>query len=139
MTNKNILLAPVTGLLVFGSLLAALTGCGPAAPSGTTTVQTATPAPATIPAATVAVEDDYDYYPGYEVYYARNQHEYVYRDGSNWVRRPQPQGVTADQLRASPSVRVDFHDAPDRHHDAVVRSYPRNWKSPDDKDDRKKN
>ena len=27
-------------------------------------------------------EDDYDYYPGYEVYYSRNRDEYVYRDGS---------------------------------------------------------
>ena len=84
-------------------------------------------------------EDDYDYYPGYEVYYARNRHEYVYREGNAWVHRPQPPGVSANVLLAAPSVRVDFHDSPERHHDAVVRSYPKNWHQPDDKknDDRK--
>ena len=44
-------------------------------------------------------------------------------------------------LFALPSVHVDFHDSPERHHDAVVHNYPRDWKRPgdkhDDKDDRK--
>ena len=82
---------------------------------------------------TVMFEDDYDYYPGYEVYYSRSRHEYVYRDGNTWVRRPQPSGVSVEILLAAPSVRMDFRDAPELHNDTVVRSYPRNWKRPDSK------
>jgi hypothetical protein len=77
---------------------------------------------------TVVYQDDYDYYPGYEVYYSRNRHEYVYRDGNAWVRRPEPRGVTLNVLLSTPSVRVDFHDSPELHHSSVVQSYPKNWK-----------
>lgn len=87
-------------------------------------------------ATVVVYEDDYDYYPGYEVYYSRTRHEYVYRDGTQWVRRPQPRGVQLDVLLAAPSVRVDFRDSPERHHDSVIRTYPRNWKRQDDRKDR---
>jgi hypothetical protein len=143
MTKKNLLTASAAGLIALVSALTALTGCAPAASTTATVAETTPPAPAPTPAApapaTVA-QDDYDYYPGYEVYYSRNQHEYVYRDGNSWVRRPQPRGITVEALFASPSVRVDFHDSPERHHNEVVRNYPRNWKRPDDKrDDRKKN
>ena len=79
---------------------------------------------------TAVFQDDYDYYPGYETYYSRNRHEYVYRDGNNWVRRSAPRGITAQVLMATPSVRVDFHDAPEQHHANVVRTYPRNWSKP---------
>jgi hypothetical protein len=89
----------------------------------------------------VVFQDDYDYYPGYEVYYSRNRHEYVYRDGNAWVRRPQPPGISVDLLLATPSVRLDFHDSPEQHHSNVVRSYPKTWKQPaknhDKKDDRR--
>jgi hypothetical protein len=91
--------------------------------------------------ATVVIQDDYDYYPAYETYYSRNRHEFVYREGNTWVRRPEPRGVAVSVLLAAPSVRLDFHDAPEQHHNSVVRSYPKNWappgKSRDAKDDRK--
>ncbi len=89
--------------------------------------------------ATVVVQDDYDYYPGYEVYYSRNRHEYVYRDGNAWVRQPEPRGVAVNVLQASPSVRLDFHDAPERHHASVTQAYPKSWKPGEEKkgDDRK--
>ena len=146
MTIKNLLTASAASLIVFTSLLTALTGCAPAASSPAPVAEASAAAPVSAAAAMV-VQDDYDYYPGYEVYYSRNRHEYVYRDGNSWVRRSQPRGITVDLLFASPSVRVDFHDAPERHHDVVVRSYPRNWQRPDSKhddrddkkDDRKKN
>ena len=149
MTKKNLFTASAAGLIAFTSLLTALTGCAPAASSPAPVAEAPAPAPVAAPATATAfvVQDDYDYYPGYEVYYSRNRHEYVYRDGNSWVRRPQPRGITVDLLFAAPSVRVDFHDAPERHHDVVIRSYPRNWKRPDNKhddrddkkDDRKKN
>jgi hypothetical protein len=83
----------------------------------------------------IGFEDDYDYYPGYEVYYSRNRREYVYRDSGRWVRRPEPRGVSVDVLFAAPSVRMDFRDSPERHHDTVIRRYPRHWHR-SDRDDR---
>ena len=136
MTRKLFRTSDTTSLIVGASFLAVLTGCltdrsyprsgyrsGPS-------VQV-----------TASIGDDYDYYPGYEVYYNRTRREYVYRDGNAWVRRPQPRGVTTNVLFASPSVRLDFHDSPELHHSTVVKSYPRNWAPPgkghDDKGDRK--
>ncbi len=75
----------------------------------------------------VVFEDDYDYFPGYETYYSRSRQEYVYRDGGRWVRHTEPRHVSLSLLLASPSVRMDFRDAPERHHRTVVRSYPKNW------------
>jgi hypothetical protein len=80
--------------------------------------------------ASIGFQDDYVYYPGYETYYSQNRAEFVYRDGDAWVRRPQPRGVVASVLFASPSVRMDFHDSPEQHDRTVVQSYPRNWAPP---------
>jgi hypothetical protein len=55
---------------------------------------------------TVVYEDDYDYYPGYEVYYARNRREYIYRDGNRWVRSTTYPRANSQVLFSSPSVRV---------------------------------
>jgi len=76
----------------------------------------------------VFVQDDYVYYPNYECYYSVSRHEYAYREGRNWVARPAPRGVSVNVLLASPSVRMDFHDSPARHHAEVARQYPKNWK-----------
>ena len=76
------------------------------------------------------VQDDYVYYPGYEVYYSSSRHQYAYREGRAWVSRPAPRGVSVNVLMASPSVRMDFHDSPAQHHAAIVRQYPKNWAPP---------
>src|ERR1039457_6523634 len=76
----------------------------------------------------VVVQDDYVYYPNYECYYSVSRHEYAYREGNAWVSRPAPRGVSVDRLRASPSVRMDFHDSPAQHHAEVIKQYPKNWK-----------
>jgi hypothetical protein len=73
------------------------------------------------------VRDDYVYYPGYQVYYSSNRRQYVYQDGNSWVTRPTPPRVSVDVLFASPSVKLDFHDAPAIHHERVVRQYPQHW------------
>ena len=82
------------------------------------------------PSPTVYVEaggqDDHVYYPGYQVYYSNNRHQYIYRDGRSWVSRPAPPRVSADVLFTSPSVRLDFHDSPSIHHASVVKQYPKN-------------
>jgi len=79
---------------------------------------------------TIAVNDDFIYYPAYEVYFSSNRRQYIYRDGRNWVTRPTPPRVSAEVLFAAPSVRLDFHDSPAAHHASVVRNYPKHWTPP---------
>lgn len=78
--------------------------------------------------ARVIVDDDYVYYPGYEMYYNNHRRQYVYRDNNAWVTRSAPPSAWARELPSAPSVHLDFHDAPERHHAEVVRTYPKNWK-----------
>jgi hypothetical protein len=72
-----------------------------------------------------AAQDDYVYYPEYEMYYSVSRHQYAYHEGTRWVTRPSPRGVSAEALRGSQSVRMDFHDSPAKHHENVVKQYPR--------------
>ena len=76
----------------------------------------------------VVVQDDYVYYPDYQVYYSSRRHQYAYLEGGAWVSRPAPRGVSVNVLLASPSVRMNFHDAPANHHAEIVRQYPKNWR-----------
>jgi hypothetical protein len=78
--------------------------------------------------AAMVAQDDYVYYPDYEVYYNSSRHDYRYRDGNNWVTRSAPPRVSAQVVQASPSVRMAFHDAPDQHHAQVAKTYPKGWK-----------
>jgi hypothetical protein len=89
--------------------------------------------------ATVVMQDDYVYYPGYDIYFSSNRHQYYYQDGGAWVLRAAPRGVSVDVLLASPSVRMDFHDSPERHHAEVVKKYPRNWTPPGSHQGQKEN
>jgi len=129
MNNKKLFFkADKVGLVLCAALLGTLTGCvgyvdGPRAEVGTT----------------VVVQDDYVYYPGYEVYYSSSRHQYAYREGRAWVSRPAPRGVSVNVLLASPSVRMDFHDSPAQHHAAVVQQYPRNWAPPGSNQGKKEN
>lgn len=57
----------------------------------------------------------YDYFTDYQIYYNRATREYLYRDGAKWVSRKEPPApLTAAALWASPSVPMDFHNAPER-------------------------
>jgi hypothetical protein len=75
----------------------------------------------------VVVEDDYVYYPGYEVYYNSSRHQYAHLEGGAWVWAPAPNGVSLDVLLASPSVHMDFHDSLEKHHAEMLQRYPRDW------------
>ena len=87
----------------------------------------------------VMAEDDYVYYPEYEVYYSNRRHQYGYWEGSRWLWRPAPPRVGINVLVGSPSVHMDFHYSPERHHQDIVRRYPHNWKpSRDNRDERKR-
>lgn len=72
----------------------------------------------------VVVEDDYVYYPDYEIYYSSSRGEYFWPEGGAWVSRPAPRGISVEVLFASPSVRMNFHDSPANHHAEIVRQYP---------------
>ena len=126
------------GLVVAGALAAPFTGYANDLPHDRTDRQEGVERRAQ---AALVVEDDYDYYPGYEIYYNRSRHEYVYRDGEAWVRRPAPPSVAVETLTAAPSVHLDFHDAPEGHHDSIAQRYPKHWAPPgkdhDDKGEHK--
>jgi hypothetical protein len=83
------------------------------------------------PVVDVGVQDNYVYYPGYNVYFNSTRQQYAYLDGGVWVSRPAPVGVSVDVLLASPSVRMDFHDSPANHNAEMVHDYPRSWASSD--------
>ena len=84
-----------------------------------------------IPAPSVNVQigapDDYVYYPKYGAYYSPIHHRYYYQDHGSWGWRETPPGVSPDVFLRSPSVKVNFHDAPDKHHAEIVRQYPKDW------------
>jgi hypothetical protein len=76
----------------------------------------------------VVLQDDYVYYPNYGVYYSSGRHQYAYLEGGAWVWAPAPSGVSVDILMASPSVRMDWHDSPEKHHAEMMQKYPKDWK-----------
>ena len=123
---------------VFGAvLLAALTGGAGAAYAQNIVVSLPVPVVVVAP----GVQDNYVYYPNYGTYYNRRSHQYYFLRGDVWVTQPAPEGVTADVLLASPSVNMDFHDSPARHHADMLKRYPHDWKRDaahqDRKDDRR--
>lgn len=69
----------------------------------------------------------YIYYPDYELYYNVGSREYVYFDGRGWVSGRYPPRWAQD-LRGAAYVQLDFNDSPIRHHQDVVRRYPRHWR-----------
>ena len=124
MSTQALRVSATAGTLIGAALLVALAGC---VSDGSFQSRGYNSRPTAQVSSSVTFEDDYDYFPGYETYYSRSRHEYVYRDGGRWVRRPEPLHVSLSLLLASPSVRMDFRDAPERHHRTVVRNYPKNW------------
>jgi hypothetical protein len=120
--NRTKILSRRVGLVICSLLFGTLAGCiGYVERPRREVVHVHSPPPV------IVVQDDYVYYPGYEVYYSRTRRHYVYRDGRSWVTRPAPPRVSVEVLVASPSVRVDFHDAPSAHHERIVKQYPKHW------------
>ena len=137
MNNKQHFFKPKQAGFVLGAvLLAALTqgvSNADAQPVGITV----TPPVVVVPA---VVLENYVYYPNYGIYFNSRRHQYVYLKGDVWVTQPAPEGVSVEVLMASPSVNMDFHDSPERHHAEMLKKYPRDWKPSgaheDQKDDR---
>jgi hypothetical protein len=118
--------ASKAGFVLAAALLTVLTGCVGYVQGPRAGVYVAPP----VVDVGFAAQDDYVYYPDYEVYYSVSLHQYAYREGNAWVSRPAPRGVTVDVLMRSPSVKMNFHDSPANHHAETVRQYPKNWKPP---------
>ena len=129
MNIKRFLSANRAGLILGAGFLPMLTGCVAETHQRRERVYV----PSVAVQTSVLLEDDYVYYPEYEVYYSNHRHQYIYRDGRTWVTRPAPPRVAISVLLATPSVRVDFRDAPERHHADMVRRYPRNWRPADNR------
>lgn len=79
------------------------------------------------------IGDDYVYYPRYEVYYVPTRKEYVYYDSASntWIRTTNPNQVWVKDISGTAYVKMDFHDAPEGHHQDVVRRYPQTWVPPE--------
>ncbi|HTB83885.1 MAG TPA: hypothetical protein VK742_09545 [Candidatus Sulfotelmatobacter sp.] len=92
-------------------------------------------APPVVVAPVVVVQDDYVYYPNYGIYYNSNRHQYAYLNNGVWATAATPYGVTAEVLLASPSVHMDWHDSPEKHHADMMQRYPKNWKSSEEHHD----
>jgi hypothetical protein len=129
--KKRFFKADKAGFVLGAVLLATLTGCVGYVDGPRAGIQAE-------PYAFVA-QDDYIYYPGYDVYYSSHRRQYAYLEGGAWVSRPAPRGVSVNVLLASPSVRMDFHDSPAQHHAMVVQKYPRNWAPPGSNQGQKEN
>jgi uncharacterized protein YijF (DUF1287 family) len=115
-----------TGSLLGALLLAALTQGAINADAQSVGITINPPIVVTPPA--VVVQDDYQYYPSYGIYYNTYRHQYAHLNGDAWVLAPTPQGVTADVLLASPSVHMDFHDSLANHHKEMLQKYPKSWR-----------
>jgi len=118
--KKNFFKTDRTGFVLCAALLTTLTGCVGYVDMPRVGVYVAPPVVET----GVVVEDDYVYYPDYQIYYSSSRHQYFWPEGGAWVARPAPRGVSVDVLFASPSVRMNFHDSPANHHAEIVRQYP---------------
>ena len=118
-----------TGFVLGAVLLAALSQCVGHAHAQSVGIVVDPPVVVVAPMLSPpAVLDDYLYYPGYGIYYNTYRHQYAHLEGDVWVWAPAPQGVTAEVLLTSPSVHMDFHDALEKHHQEMLRKYPRDWK-----------
>jgi hypothetical protein len=110
------------GIVLCAALLGTLTGCVGYVDGPRAGVYVAPPVTETA----VVVQDDYVYYPDYQIYYNSTRHQYAYLEGGAWVSRPAPRGVSVNVLLASPSVRMNFHDSPANHHAVIARQFPKN-------------
>ncbi len=114
-------------LLVGATLVACLSGCVGDMPHRGAWGS----APKFVVAPAVAVSsDEYVYYPRYAIYFNRTRQQFVSVDAEGWISRSTPVGVAVEVLLDSPSVPMNFNDAPAAHHASVIRQYPRNWPAP---------
>jgi len=104
-----------------------LTGCSGTPRWGAWSVH---PSPVRL-ASVLGTKDSYLYYPAYQVYYNRTKQQFVFPSDRGWTTQEESPGDVGEaDLFSSPSVAMNFTDAPQGHHAAMVRAYPRNWGRP---------
>jgi hypothetical protein len=124
MKNKTLLMKTIkTGLSVGALIIASL--AVPSVRGDDLHVGVTVPVPSVN--VQVGAPDDYVYYPKYGAYYSPIHHRYYYQDHGAWGWRDKPLGVAPDVFLQAPSVKMNFHDAPDKHHADIVRQYPKDW------------
>jgi hypothetical protein len=131
--GKHFLKTNKVGFVLGAVLLATLTES--AGYAGGVSVEIGVPIPVVVapPVVVVAppavvIVDDFIYYPDYAIYYNSSRHQYAYLEGGTWIFAAAPVGVTVDVLLASPSVHMDWHDSPAKHHAEMLEKYPGNRK-----------
>ena len=98
--NPNFRYARIGGLAVGSALL--LTALAAYGEEASVVVHLTAPVAPVVELQAGVVQDDYVYYPQYEVYYSSSRHQYGYRDGNAWVWRPEPPHVGINVLLGSP-------------------------------------
>jgi hypothetical protein len=120
--NRGIGMA-VLGLIV----LVQQSGCSSAPRWGSWSVH---PSPVRL-AIVMGRPDSYVYFPAYQVYYNRTRLQFVFPSDRGWTtQNDSPGDVGEAELFSSPVVAMNFTDAPQWHHAAVVRAYPWFWGRP---------
>jgi hypothetical protein len=64
------------------------------------------------------VQNEYLYYPEYDLYYNRNSQQFLSVENNRWVTRNHPRNVSAERVFASRSVRIDGYSTPEQHRNA---------------------
>lgn len=71
------------------------------------------------------VENEYLYYPEYDLYYDRDQREFLSVENDRWVTRNRPRNVSPDRVFTSRAVNLDGY-TPQQHRDAYQQNRYRN-------------
>ena len=138
MINKKLFFkTDKVGLVLSAAFLVTLTGCVGYVDGPRAGIQVE---PAVQVDAGFVAQDDYVYYPGYQMYYSSQfgTDSMIGKALRGWRGR-RHEGSRLTCCMASPSVRMDFHDSPANHHAAVVKKYPKNWKPSGSNKGRKEN
>lgn len=136
--EKNSKVGFVLGALLLAALAGGV-GSAHAQGIGITITPPVVVVPPVVVAPAVVIQDDYVYYPSYGIYFNSHRHQYAHLVDGAWVWQPAPQGVSAEVLLASPSVKMDWHDSPEKHHAETLKKYPKNWRPAEGQHDQKEN
>jgi hypothetical protein len=140
MINQKQIIKTNSAGFVLGALLLTALANGAISANAQSIITVTPPSIVVTPPVVVAppvVQDEYIYYPAYGIYYNSGRHQYAYLNNGAWTTAATPYGVTADVLLTSPSVRMDWHDSPEKHHADMMQRYPKNWKSGNEHHDQK--
>jgi hypothetical protein len=69
------------------------------------------------------------FYPGYRLYFGRQNQLYHYPPHDGWAAQPESEGINIDIFGGSPTVRAESDDAPPFHPSTDMRQYRPIWSS----------